>query len=188
METIQYDMLQQANLARLENQVDAQCERVILHFQSLPESALTLAPAIGAWSVAECLWHLNSYSEFYLPAIRKAIQQAENERFTSFSPSWFGAWFTKMMQPGKGRYKAMAKHRPPSQLSGSDQVARFLQFQEELLDLIRQSDQLNLNTTKVPISIASWFKLPLGDVYEFLIAHQERHLQQAERVLNGLPV
>lgn len=185
MEITQFDRLQQANLARLENQVDAQCERTIQHFQALSEAQLTSAPTEGGWSVADCLWHLNSYSEYYLPAIRKAIQQAGNDRFTTFSPSWFGAWFTKMMQPGKGRFKAMTKHRPPAHLSGAEEVARFLQHQEELLDLLRQSDRLNLNTIKVPISIAAWFKLPLGDVFEFLIAHQERHLQQAERVISA---
>ena len=37
----------------------------------------------------------------------------------------------------------------------------------------------------VPISIATFIRLRLGDVFAFLIAHDERHMQQA---LRNLPV
>ena len=65
-------------------------------------------------------------------------------------------------------------------------VAEFIQQQEVLLACLAQSRQADLNAIKIPLSISRWIKLRLGDVLQFLIAHNERHLLQAKRnLVNG---
>jgi hypothetical protein len=49
--------------------------------------------------------------------------------------------------------------------------------------LLERSREINLNKAKVPISIAKFIRLKLGDVFNFLIAHNHRHVLQAERAL-----
>jgi hypothetical protein len=49
--------------------------------------------------------------------------------------------------------------------------------------MLEQSKKINLNKARVPISIAKFIKLKLGDVFGFLIAHNQRHILQAERAL-----
>jgi hypothetical protein len=39
----------------------------------------------------------------------------------------------------------------------------------------------NLNTIKIPISIVPFIKLKLGDTFQFIITHNERHIEQAKR-------
>ena len=39
------------------------------------------------------------------------------------------------------------------------------------------------NKTRIPISINKWIKIKLGDTFRFVIYHNERHIQQAKRVL-----
>lgn len=171
-------------LQQLELQVELHLQKAVTVYQNLPEESLHRKPDSGGWSAAQCLWHLNSYSAFYLPEIENAIQKAGTDPgHAGFTSSWLGKWFTNLMQPGKGKYKAFAKHTPPEILNGLQEVADFIAYQETLLSLLRKSNHVNLNAVRVPVSITSWVKLPLGDVFQFLIAHEERHLQQAEKVL-----
>ena len=55
--------------------------------------------------------------------------------------------------------------------------------QEKLLILLEEAKQVNLNSIRIPISIAKFIKLKLGDVFMFLIAHNIRHVKQAERII-----
>lgn len=88
-----------------------------------------------------------------------------------------------MMNPqtGKKRYKAFKEYIPPAALDAHAVVAEFINQQETLLALIEQSRNVDLNKVKIPVSIARFIRLRLGDVFQFIIAHDERHLQQAGR-------
>jgi hypothetical protein len=43
----------------------------------------------------------------------------------------------------------------------------------------------DLNKIKIPISLTNLIKLKLGDVFQFIITHNERHLAQALGNLKG---
>ncbi|MCU0369592.1 MAG: DinB family protein, partial [Cyclobacteriaceae bacterium] len=140
--------------------------------------------ASGGWSIAQCLWHLNSYGEYYFPEIRKGL--TKNYPFNpEFKSSWLGNYFTNTMKPGlkMKKYKAFKDHTPAPALDAHEVVAKFIQQQEELLDLLKLARHTDLNKVRIPISISRWLKLKLGDVFQFIIAHNERHLQQAKRNL-----
>jgi hypothetical protein len=62
-------------------------------------------------------------------------------------------------------------------------IATFIDQQEGLLKMLEQASHLNINKIKVPISIAPFIKLKLGDVFMFVITHKERHIVQAEKAL-----
>ena len=89
-----------AILSGLEEQVESHISLVIRKFQNLPTDVLSRRPANGGWSIAECLWHLNSYGDYYLPAIEKGLACGYPVS-TTFSSSWLGAYFTRLMQPGE---------------------------------------------------------------------------------------
>lgn len=167
-------------LDTLSNQIEAQIYYSVQVLQNLDESTLQRPSVTGGWSIAQCLWHLNSYGDYYLPLLEKGIAGAE-KRQVIFKSGWMGLRFTNMMLPGKGRYKAFKNHVPPDKLDGYEVVADFVQQLETLLSLIRQAREVNLNKVKIPISIASFIRLKAGDVLMFIIAHNERHLEQARR-------
>jgi len=153
-----------------------------LQLQNLHTGVLLKPTAEGGWSVAQCLEHLNRYGLYYLPAIQQQLaNKAGITGQDTFTYTWLGKYFTKMMDPktGKKKYKAFKDYIPPVELDAHSIIAAFINQQEELLAVIAKSRQVDLNKIKVPVSIAKFIKLKLGDVLQFIIAHNERHLQQA---------
>lgn len=178
---------QLALLDQLQDQVEQHLSAAVAVYQNLDEGKLLQKPGNGGWSAAECLWHLTSYSNYYLPAIEKGLESSTSSSGT-FTSTWMGAWFTRLMRPGEKmkKMKAFKNHVPPPELKPHEVVAEFIQNQERLLGLLRQARRANLNRIRIGISIMPWFRMKLGDVFQFLIVHQERHLQQANRVLGTI--
>ena len=174
-------------LDSLEQRIELHLEEALSNFQNLSTEVLLQPSSEGGWSIAQCLWHLNSYGDYYLPHIKKAIKKEKgNPQKDSFKSSWIGSYFTKMMEPesSKKKLKAFKGHIPPKKLDAHAVVAEFIRQQEVLLKFIRQAEHKDLDALKLPISISKFVKLKLGDVFQFLIAHNERHLQQAKRNLH----
>lgn len=171
-------------LAGLEDQVEKHLLLAVEKYQNLSVDELTRRPSDGGWSKAECIWHLNSYGDYYLPQIEKGLTDGVTTMATTFTSTWLGAYFTRIMRPGPkmSKMKAFKDHIPPVGIDPHKVVAEFIQQQETLLKLLRNAQTVNMNRIRIGISILPWLKLRLGDVFQFLIAHQERHMQQAERV------
>jgi hypothetical protein len=172
-------------LVNLEARVETHISDTISLFQNQSNVQLNAPSETGGWSIAQCLDHLNSYGDFYFPNIEQRILAAPDNDTSDFTSSWFGAYFTKMMDPhtGKKKYKAMKGHISSSDLNAAEVVGEFIRQQEILLKYLRQARKKDLNSIKIPTSISKLIKLKLGDVFQFIIAHDERHMQQAKRNL-----
>lgn len=156
---------------------------------ALPETALEQPPAPGAWSAAQCLGHLNSYGKVYLPAIQQAMAKANAPAVPQFTPGWLGAWFTRLLAPaadGKPTSKLPApKAHSPVEADAHAELAIFAAQQESMLQLMEQARSVNLGRVRVPLEISSLIRLKLGDTFAFLVAHNLRHVRQAERALTS---
>lgn len=156
-------------------------------FREMPESNLNFRNHPAQWSALECLEHLNRYGEFYLPEIEKAIlSQKKNPRAHTFKSGLLGNYFANLMRVKNGRITKMKtpadKNPLGSQLSVST-VDRFLKQLEMLKSLLHQARQIDLTKTKVPISLTRFVRLRLGDTFRLLVYHIERHIMQANSVL-----
>ena len=166
-------------------------QKAVSEWQMLPGEVLSTPPAPGAWSAAQCIEHLNIYGRYYLPAMEKAIQRAKQSGSRAagrFRPGWLGAYFTRLMQPladgqVKTRMKAPLNAVPSAQPDARAMVAEFIDQQEMLLKLLGAAASVNLDDVRIPISIAPWIRLKLGDTFLFLTAHIQRHMTQAERAI-----
>ncbi len=169
----------------LESRVEGHLQEAIKVFQNESDAVLLRPAANGGWSIAQCLEHLNGYGHYYLPQIKVGLNKPANQVMSeTFKSTWFGNYFTRMMEPTTGtkKYKAFKNHIPAINLEAPDVVAEFIRQQEELLTYLKVARISNLDT-KIPISISKWVKLKLGDVLQFVIAHNERHIMQAKRNL-----
>ncbi|WP_247236595.1 DinB family protein [Telluribacter sp. SYSU D00476] len=179
-------------LGGLQQQVEEHLDKATRVYQNLPEVQLLQPDPGGGWSAAQCLEHLNSYGRYYLPAVQGAIDTCPTRYRHStpyFRSGYLGSYFTSLMKAeNKRKYKAMKGHVPPSDLNGAQVVASFIDQQEHWLQLLREAEHLNLNQIKVPISISKFVRLNLGDTFAFVKAHDERHIQQADRVLEGIEI
>lgn len=173
----------------LENSVEQHLQIATRDFQNMSTHELLMPGEQGGWSIAQCLEHLNRYGNYYLPAINEALNQKNSNFFSDhFRSGWFGDYFTKMMHPktGKRKIKAFKPYNPPAILDAHAVVAVFVEQQEILLAYLERARNKDLDK-RVPISIAKWIRLKLGDVLQFVIAHNERHMQQALRVVLLFP-
>jgi hypothetical protein len=88
----------------------------------------------------------------------------------------------------KNKMKAMKGHSPTAKLNKEQVVTEFLQWQRKFLLIIEKAGQKDIQSIRVPISIASFIRLRLGDVLMFITAHNQRHWVQIEQLLGRLPV
>jgi hypothetical protein len=176
---------------KLEAQTEVLLQKAITEWQIISPEKFLQQPGQDKWSAAQCLAHLNSYGHYYLPAIEKAINKAEKSNQQSkevYTAGWLGNYFTKLMEPSEEgkklkKMKAVKEHSPVAHLNSDQVISEFIDQQEWLLSLLERAKKINLGQVRVPISIAPFIKLKLGDTFTFLIAHNRRHVVQAEKAL-----
>lgn len=178
-------------IAKLQLQTESLLSIAVQQWQMLKPATFKQQPAPGSWSAMQCLGHLNMYGDYYLPAIEKAITEVkqQNKQIPSiFKPGWLGNYFTNLMLPDeKGiaarKMKAPKNYTTPNEGDSDYTIAKFIDQQERMLALLEAAKQVDLNSIRIPVSIAKFIKLKLGDVFMFLIAHNLRHIKQAERAI-----
>lgn len=173
-------------LVALEQQVEGHIQQAVEHFQNMDEATLSQPSQRGGWSIAQCLDHLNSYGYYYLPRLNQSlITQLDKPVTDSFESSWLGNFLTRLMNPksGKMKFRAIKRHQPSGAWPAHQVVADFIDQQEQVLLLLKQVAKVNINGVQIPLSIAPWLHLPLGDILQFMVAHTERHVAQANRNL-----
>lgn len=158
-------------------------------FEPLDLALLNHQPAPGSWSILECLEHLNRYSRYYNPQLAKALAKPSVATDQPIGYSWLGRKSVDMMRPDNRKKHTTLKHMNPSgSRLGREVLNEFLNHQTELLDLLAHAHAADLNRKAVPVEFFRLLKLRLGEALEFVVVHQQRHLQQALRVKEGLHV
>jgi hypothetical protein len=165
-------------------------------FMNLTDHQLLHTPSPDQWSIAQCLEHLNSYGQYYLPRLEHVIQTGEQQGISAkavFSSGWLGHYFAQSMKPGADgsiglKMKAVKNHSPLSQLDTRAVLDEFSRQQTQLINLLRRAKQVDIGRLRIPISIASWIRLSLGDTFRFLVAHEQRHALQAQNIRRTIPL
>jgi len=175
----------------LQQQTENFLNEAIQQWQMLPPATMLHKEAPEKWSAAQCLMHLNSYGVYYLPAIANSIDAAISKQWLSkkdFKSSWMGNYFTEMMLPKDAagtvkKLKSPKSHTPMTNSNSDAAIATFIDQQEMLLQLLEKAREIDLRKATTPISISKFIKLPVGDTFRFLIAHNYRHVLQAKRAI-----
>jgi hypothetical protein len=147
----------------------------------------------NSWSITEIFAHLNAYANYYHPVFIKRIETTrylEPKDIFISSPLGKSAW--KSMKLGnaknvKRRMKSPKSFNPTIEstlISGTD-IEFFEKDQLQLLNILTKAEEVNLRKVKVPISISKIIRLRLGDALQFVIYHNERHLQQALNIFEN---
>ncbi|MBZ5494318.1 MAG: DinB family protein [Acidobacteriia bacterium] len=145
---------------------------------------LTRRPDPGKWSIAECLAHLNMTAETVQKIMARGIEQAKQEKRFGEGPFSLGpngrllVWIAE--PPPKFRIRAPKNVRPPAAIDDPLQVlSAFMKAQDEWERLMREQQGLDLAKIKVGQGI---FRMRLVAALPWMMAHQRRHLLQAENV------
>jgi uncharacterized damage-inducible protein DinB len=173
-------------------QIVQQSLEQIQDWERFSKETLQLRPAAKAWSVAEVLEHVNSYHNHYIPAMQKGMAASSKAPAATFSGSWLGNYFTKLMSPQANGLPATKMPSPSPHnflgkaLDPQQVLSEYRQHQHALLSLLDQAAKANLESIKIPTTLSKWVKLSLGDTLRFLLAHQRRHAFQVERTLSSV--
>jgi hypothetical protein len=141
----------------------------------------------GAWSVAQCIDHLNVTARLYLPRLDEGIANAIRQGRYGEGPFvywWIARLFVRTLEPPpRFRVKTPAAFEPPPGRTRREIMAAFRAYQVQYVDRLRQANGLDLARAHVRSPAASWLVMPLGTGFAAMIAHERRHLWQARRVI-----
>lgn len=169
-------------IEHLDTEIDRQINVVVSQFQNLSNDQLNRRGNNEGWSIVQNLEHLNLYFNYYNPAIKKALDKAtEDAAANNFKSGWLGNYFTKSMDYRTNKkIKAFKDYIPPNNLDSHKVILDFIQNEEAFLELIRKAKNYNLTKIRLPISLTKWVTMRLGDVFQFVTFHNERHIVQAQ--------
>lgn len=155
-------------------------------FSTLSTEKLDWKSGQGSWSILECFEHLNLYGDFYIPEIRTRIETSKTLPKTNFKSGILGNYFAKSMLPKEElkKIKTFKDKNPIGCALDKTTIKRFISQQEQILNLLDKSRKIDLNKTKASISITKWIKLKLGDTFRVVVYHNERHIEQANKILD----
>lgn len=157
-------------------------------FSGLSEHEMNWKENATRWSMLECFEHLNRYSRFYHAQFEKVIASSlPQSSDVDAASTWLGKKFINMMHPKNTKKQKTLKHMDPLNSSlGLGVLEEFMAHQKNLLAILEQASRVDLNKAKVSVEFLRLLKMNLGDALQFVIVHEQRHLQQAQGVLSKL--
>lgn len=156
-------------------------------FGGLNSRQLNWKPEEKRWSIGQCFDHLITTNSKYFPILQeiglgeKRITFWEN---IPLLPALFGKMLIKALDPAsQKKYKTAPVFEPSNSILPESIINDFMIHQEELLDLIQQTDGVDHQQVKITSPASKMITYSLHDCCTILITHEERHFLQAKRVL-----
>ncbi len=163
-------------------------------FYFLETEDLTRRPAPGKWSILEVFAHINIFQSYYIKTIKKALEATPDNPKDETELTWLGRQFIRYTAPDDGvirmKVKTFRKTDPISRAKKGivlDEKVVFRDFIndiEELEEQIIQAYDKDLTAVKVP-TFLPFIKINIADALGFCLAHTERHVLQAQNILEG---
>ena len=153
----------------------------------LTDEQFTWRPGVDAWSIAECLDHLNATARVYLTALDEGISDAIRRGVYGEGPykyNWLGR-LSVQFSDTRLRLKAPDDVKPGAGRTRREILAAFRAYQVQYVDRLRQANGIDLARASVRMPASSWIRIPLGSGFAVIIAHARRHLLQAKRVMEA---
>jgi hypothetical protein len=155
----------------------------------LSEEQLNWKPSLQTWSIAQCLEHLIVNNTNYFKSFDAIVNDAYRQTFWQRS-SPFTNWFEKKLleftaPDPKTKVKAPPSFSPSKTFIYKNIVQRFLDQQEKLLQYFQKLEPL-ANSKKIIVSspFSGLVTFKLDTLLLALVNHEQRHINQADKVLH----
>lgn len=178
MKTNSYNLLNELS------QITRQNIEAVKSLQNLDDSKLNYKPSPEKWSVLECLEHLNRYFDFYLPEIKKALNNSVDTK-EYFRSGLIGNMLVNMVipKPDGKKMKTFAAMNPNGSVLNRQVLSKNMENLQTFVDYVQKASNSNLNHKGIPVTFSRFIKLNLGDTLRFMTYHNQRHIAQAMRNL-----
>jgi hypothetical protein len=101
----------------------------------------------------------------------------------------FGRLLIRVMGPSaRFKFKTPAIYRPAGHTPPREVIREFFLAQQKILDCISDADGLHLALTKMSLPGHKYLRLSIGQEFRLLVVHEQRHVGQAQRIKDHLPL
>lgn len=157
-------------------------------FVWLTNEQLNFRPLPGKWSVGECFNHLIISHRLYFDKLAEIYNDG---KYTSAEPesivehSFFGRILINAVRPDSVKRIKTFKIFQPVKINIDDSIfEEFNLLQDKFVRLIEGFDSVYLSGTKLSSPVSKFIKLNAADVLMIIIHHNNRHINQAEKIVN----
>ena len=166
----------------------ANIERAIKSFSYLSENQFNLKLNPDSWSVGECISHLVISNNLYLNKIEKILNSypSSQEKEFPYKQSFFGKLIAKGVDPAYVRKsKTFKVFFPVASEIHKDIIDDYVKPSKKFIELAGRMRNLDLKRIKLSSPVDKLIRLNLGDALIIIPKHDERHLNQAEKVMKS---
>src|SRR5690606_30384451 len=166
--------------------------RLHLAVRDVPEARWAVRSDPARWSVAECVAHLNLTALAFIPPLLAGVAQAKplpdaaTHRYRRDPVGWLVSYaagpLPRVGRRRLGGVRTAASFVPSGDLSREVLMEEFDRLQSEQVALVRQGDGLALDSVRIASPMDARVKYSVYSAFVILPRHQQRHIEQAERV------
>jgi len=183
-------VLQKDLLNRLKDNIAELISITQDRFLSMDSDVLSTKPSKDRWSILECIEHLNITLEVYIPQMNAVVKNSEKYPVKSnvFEHSFLGKLAVKVMKPKADdqipfKMKTFKSLEPVNtNIKPQKEISQFIKYQNEILTIIDGLQKVNLRKPKITTAAGPIIKMSIGDALHFMVAHNQRHIVQAQNV------
>jgi len=168
-----------AELLERNRRVSAEFEAALA---GLGERQLGWRPPAGGWSIAEVLEHLCISADSYLVTLldKRGGDHPHSTQTTEWRPSLLGGLLANSFRSAR-KLPAPRIYRPGPE-PRTNVAHEFLVRQREVSKLIEASEGIVWRKVRSVSPVSRFIRINLGDCFQILVAHAERHLGQIRRI------
>jgi len=154
--------------------------------EGLSDEEFNRQPEPGAWSVCECLDHLNRVGGKLVEAFDEGLERAHREGLYGrgrnrygFLERWFAREASAVSPPRHKRVRTFQVYEPRAGQSVVNVLADYHILQTNLVERVEAANGIDIARLKIRSPATRWVRLSLGQWLQLVAGHQERHLEQA---------
>lgn len=181
-------MTDQQLLAKFKNDSAKLSLYISRKFASLTGEQINFKPASDKWSVGECFDHLIVSHRLYYDKLVEATSGRKLKKSKAdqqIKNSYFGKKIIAAVKPDSNKKINTFKLFLPEAPEFNDDVfERFILLQNKLVKFCENLAELNLSKIKLSSPVSKFIRLNAADVLMFIINHNNRHIIQAEKIVD----
>ena len=181
-------------LKDLLKQIEYQKKYVKESFYYQSEDQLTAKKSEEKWSATQCFEHMNLTNAHYLAEINKTLPKTkQGQKDLKYKAGLIGSYMIKSMRPKEGEItnkmktfknvKPLAERQPGAVVKSQTVFTDFFADLEAYAEIVKSLEGKNIQSVKVKSLIGNVVRFKIGDALLFMLAHNDRHIQQAINAL-----
>ncbi len=166
--------------------IDQISEKYTDEFSKLSTEELNWKPGEHSWSIGQCMDHIITTNKQYFVIFEKLNNGTYKKHWVAsipFIPLWFGGIILKSVKPETihKKMKTFQVFEPSGNIIDKNVISRFEINQIKLKSYLTETSSSKYKEI-VSSPVNQVIVYPLSKAIEIIIAHEERHFLQAQKV------